>query len=249
MGINEARENSTYLGLPSIMGRNKSVLLGFVKEKMRQRIQRWEGKYISKSGKEILLKSIAQSLPCYAMNVFLLPADLCKEMEQLMCKYWWQSSNKESKGIHWKSWKNLTTHKSKGGMGFRNLRDFNLSLLSKQRWRLQSRPDSLVSRVFKVRYYKSGDFLNAELGHNPSFLWRSIHEAQQLVKLGARRRVGSGESIDILSDAWLPSMDNPKVTTVHPNLIGAKVASLMMEGELAWDSDLVRDMFNEEMLN
>lgn len=57
--------------------------------------------------------------------------------------------------------------------------------------------------------------------------------------------MGSGTSIDILNDAWLPSVDNPKVTTVHPNLIGANVSSLMMAGDLAWDSDLVRDMFNK----
>lgn len=103
MGINEAGPDSTYLGLPSTLGRNKSVMLGYLKERMRQRIQRWEGKYISKGGKEVLIKSVAQSLPSYAMNVFLQPVEMCREMEQLMCKYWWSSGSKHCRGIHWKS--------------------------------------------------------------------------------------------------------------------------------------------------
>lgn len=152
MGINEAGEDSMYLGLPSTLGRNKTVVLGYLKERMRQRIQRWEGRFISKSGKEVLIKTVAQALPNYAMNVFLLPIELCKEMEQLMCKYWWNSSSQSNHGIHWKSWKGLSVHKSKGGMGFRSLRDFNLCLLGKQGWRLQSQPETLVSRIFRARY-------------------------------------------------------------------------------------------------
>lgn len=70
MGINEAGDESTYLGLPSTLGRNKNVILGYLKERMRQRIQRWEGRYVSKGGKEVLNKSVAQALPSYAMNVF-----------------------------------------------------------------------------------------------------------------------------------------------------------------------------------
>lgn len=98
--MTEAGVDSTYLGLPSILGRNKSVVFGYIKEKMRQKIQSWEGKYISKAGKELLIKTVAQSLPSYAMNVFLLPVELCKEMEQLLCKYWWKSSSKNNRGIH-----------------------------------------------------------------------------------------------------------------------------------------------------
>lgn len=72
------------------------------------------------------------------------------------------------------SYKRLTVHKSIGGIGFRNLRDFNLALLEKQGWRLQCRPDSLVSRLFKTWYYHDSRFVEAKLGNSPSFIWRSI---------------------------------------------------------------------------
>lgn len=71
--MREATENSTYLGLRNSLGRNKSAMLGYLKNRACSRIKNWDGKFISRSGKEILIKSVAQALPTYAMNVFLLP--------------------------------------------------------------------------------------------------------------------------------------------------------------------------------
>ncbi|KAM6559227.1 hypothetical protein CsatA_028466 [Cannabis sativa] len=166
------------------------------------------------------------------MNVFLLPVDTCNEMEQLMCKFWWRSS-KNNKGIHRKKWDRLTIHKSKGDMGFHNLHDFNLSLLCKQGWRLFSCPDSLVSKIFKARYYHNGAFLNAELGSNPSFVWRNNYETQEIVRKGARCRVGDDTRINIVLDLWLSNEDNSRVTSNNPALIDQNVKALMETDTLA----------------
>lgn len=129
-------------------------------------------------------------------------------------------------------------------MGFRSLRDFNLALLAKQGWRLLCNPDYLVGRIFRARYYPNGNFLQADLGSNHSFIWRSVVEARSVVRMGARCRVGNETRINILNDPWLPCTENPRVTTVCPALNHQKVTSLMMSESLAWEEDLVRDVFN-----
>ncbi|KAM6569367.1 hypothetical protein CsatB_017352 [Cannabis sativa] len=245
MHIHEAGVDSMYLGLPSIVGRNKNAVLGFLKERMKSRINSWEGKFLSRAGKEVLIKSVVQSLPSYAMNVFLFPIGTCKELERLMASFWWKSnnSNGNGSGISWMSWDRMTKHKVEGGMGFRNLRDFNLAMLGKQGWRLLFRHDSLASKVFKARYYPNGDYLSAELGSNPSFIWSSIYAAKDTVKLGLRKRIGAGLTVQITSDPWLPTLDKCYPSPTVPGLENFTVNCLFQIGQQRWDSDVVCDLF------
>lgn len=57
------------------------------------------------------------------------------------------------RSIHWLSWDKLTVHKFFGGMSFKDLITFNLAMLGKQGWKLQTQPDCLVSRISKARYF------------------------------------------------------------------------------------------------
>uniref|UniRef100_A0A803PEE1 Reverse transcriptase domain-containing protein n=1 Tax=Cannabis sativa TaxID=3483 RepID=A0A803PEE1_CANSA len=241
----QADENSLYLGLPSTLGRNKSAVLGYLKDRVRKRLQGWEAKILSRAGKEILIKTVAQSLPNYAMSVFLLPVEIGKDIECQMANFWWKTSSRGNKGINWMSWDRMCKHKSVGGMGFRNLRDFNLALLGKQGWRLLSRPNSLVARVYKARYFPNESFLTAQLGNNPSFVWRSIWEAQDIVRKGTRWQVGDGGSISVLGDPWLPDADNPYVLSSHPGLEGVKVCSLMCPNDRCWNLEILQNMFGD----
>uniref|UniRef100_A0A803NYG4 Reverse transcriptase domain-containing protein n=1 Tax=Cannabis sativa TaxID=3483 RepID=A0A803NYG4_CANSA len=138
----------------------------------------------------------------------------------------------------------MAVHKDFGGLGFRRLHDFNLAMLAKQGWRLLVTPNSLVSQVYKAKYFPRSDFLGAELGNNPSFIWRSIWQAKDIVKLGARRTIGSGTTASILSHPWLPDNSNPYVTTTHPSLLNRMVNSLFEMDATSWDRDLVTDIFN-----
>lgn len=177
LGFTEAGANSMYLGLPSFLHRKKSVAFGYIKDKLQEKLHGWDKKKLSKSGKEILIKSVAQTLPNYTMSVFLLPMEICRELERVMCKFWWNTASSGTRSIHWMSWERLSLGNSDGGMGFRNVRSFNVALLGKQAWRLLVHPDKLASRVFKARDYPSRTFLTATTGSNPSYVWRIILEA------------------------------------------------------------------------
>uniref|UniRef100_A0A803PII9 Reverse transcriptase domain-containing protein n=1 Tax=Cannabis sativa TaxID=3483 RepID=A0A803PII9_CANSA len=237
LGIQEANENSKYLGLPSTIGRNKKVVFNFLTDKAQKRIQSWDNKFLSRAGKEVLIKSVVQALPTCTMNVFLIPIGICQDIERAISKFWWRSNS--NKGIHWVSWDKLSKHKSDGGMGFRNYRDFNLALLAKQGWRLLTCGDSLVGKIFKARYYANGNFLTATLGSNSSYIWRSILESQGVIRSAARRVVGNGSQASILKDLWLIDDENPFVESQHPGLVGKMVNSLMKVGEFEWDDEVL----------
>ena len=150
-----------------------------------QRLKGWKEKFLSKAGKEVLIKAIAQSIPTYAMNCFQLPKTWCDEISSLISSYWWGQQRDERK-VHWVKWESLCAPKIDGGLGFRNLHFFNTALLAKQSWQLLNNPHSLFFRVFKARYFPRSTFLKAPLGSNPSFLWRSILSGREVITKGLR---------------------------------------------------------------
>lgn len=94
--MREADEHGKYLGLPNIIERNKSAILGFLKENVQSKIRSWDGKNMTRSGKEVLVKSVVQTLPTYAMSVFLLPLEITREIKKSLSKFWWNSKQTNS---------------------------------------------------------------------------------------------------------------------------------------------------------
>lgn len=162
---------------------------------------------------------MAQSIPSYCMSVFLLLTTLCDDIHKMMNSLWWGTKKNLGKGMNWLSWDKLTMGKNVGGMGFGDLEGFNLAVLGKQGWKLLTNTDAMVSRIIKAKYYLRGNFLEAKLGHNPSFSWRSIRNSQVLLKNGLHWRVGFGSHINIWSNHWLREINDPYIHIAHSPFI------------------------------
>ncbi|XP_057811385.1 uncharacterized protein LOC131025602 [Salvia miltiorrhiza] len=146
LGVSVPLNTGRYLGLPSLLGRKKREI-SFLRERVWSCIQCWNGNKLSKAGKEILIKGVAQTIPSYTMAIYALPISLTDELERLMNSFWWGHKAGTGKGIKWMKWERLCVDKALGGMG-------------------------------------------------PSFSWRSIMSAQDLVKRGVRWHIGDGSRWD-----------------------------------------------------
>lgn len=179
-----------------------------IKEKLHKKQARWKEKMLSK---EVLIKAVASAIPTYTMSCFILLDSLCEELTSMIMNFWW-GQKKEEKKIAWLNWEKCEP-KSSGGMGCKQLIHFNIALLTKQGWRLQTNQNSLVYWVLKERYFPRCEFIEASLSNNPSYSWRSIMFAQNLVKEGAQWRVVNGSNICFWGDIWLPSYSTYKVAS------------------------------------
>ncbi|KAL8099026.1 hypothetical protein AgCh_031650 [Apium graveolens] len=100
---------------------------------------------------------------------------------------------------------------------------------------------------YEAKYYPRTSFLNADVGNNPSYAWRSIMAAMNVVKAGARRKIVDGLHIKVWGDPWLPSTDNGLLTTTIPEQLNdIRVNSLMIPGERCWDMEVVIDICNHQ---
>jgi hypothetical protein len=100
--------------------------------------------FLSAARKEALIKSVAQALP----SVFELLLNLCDELMKQVRAFWWGAENGRRK-VQWIPWEKLVLPKGLGGMGFKDLRLMNQSMLDRQAWRLVANPDRLIVSVRK----------------------------------------------------------------------------------------------------
>ena len=77
-----------YLELPPLIRRRKYETFAFLKEQVWRKLQGWKGKLLSRPGKEVFIKAVAQSIPTYTMGVFQLPGKLCDELNAMCARFW-----------------------------------------------------------------------------------------------------------------------------------------------------------------
>ena len=203
LGIHNEGGGGKYLGLPEEIKRKKTEMFEYIIEKVREKTHGWSKRFLSPGGKEVLLKSVALALPVYSMNIFKLPKSICEEINGILAKFWW-SNTEDKKGMHWFAWKRMGMSKKEGGMGFRDIENFNLALLGKQVWRIMQKPECLMARMLKRRYFNDTNILNATPQRKASFVWKSLMQGRDLIKRGLRFIIGDGSHINTWVDPWLP---------------------------------------------
>lgn len=105
--------------------------------------------------------------------------------------------------------------KSSGGLGLRDMVGFNLALLGKHCWSFLSNLNSLVSRVFKARYFANTSLFEARRGGGDSYIWSVLSQANKVLKNGFRWVLGDGERMRIFEYPWVRGKENYMVDNTH----------------------------------
>ena len=86
---------------------------------------------MTNTSREILIKVVAQATPTYTMSYFKLLDSMCLDLNSMMGSFWWGKKENERK-LALVLWKRLCSLEIEGGMGFSELKAFNMALLVKQ---------------------------------------------------------------------------------------------------------------------
>ncbi|RHN81910.1 hypothetical protein MtrunA17_Chr1g0204171 [Medicago truncatula] len=245
LGVRQVLGTCKYLGLPSMIGHSKHATFKFVKDRIWNKINSWSSRCLSQAGREVLIKSVLQSIPSYVMSIFLLPGSIINEIEKMLNFFWWGHNSANSRGLHWLSWERLSVPKVFGGMGVKGLKAFNMAMVGKHAWKLVSSLESLITRLLKAKYFPRSDYFGASIGHNPSYVWRSIWSAKDVIRRGFQWSIGTGEHIPVWDHPWISNVARILPSTHHhlewPSIT---ISDLLITPEKQWNMELINTFFD-----
>ena len=80
-----------------------------------------------------------------------------------------------------------------------------------------------------------------------SYAWSSILKGRDVLMKGATWRVGCGESIGVWNDAWLPSLEYPRMlSNMVTSFEDMKVNDLVDPVSNQWDAGLLQGLFSSQ---
>ncbi|GKV27594.1 hypothetical protein SLEP1_g36753 [Rubroshorea leprosula] len=180
-------------------------------ESFKKKLSSWKGRQLSLGGRITLINSVLSSLLVFLMSVYRLPKGTLKAIDKIRKSFLWGGEG-ERKRINWVNWKKVCLPKEAGGLGVRDLGNFNRSLMGKWWGRLAVKEEGLWRRVIASKYSEGGghwmDWVRNGVGACSSW-WRDVRginkeegETSGWLTEGFRLKLGEGKDASFWWDEW-----------------------------------------------
>jgi hypothetical protein len=78
---------SKYLGMSTQLGRSKQQVFNYIIDRIWKKLKGWKERNLSFAGRGTLIKAVIQAIPTYVMSCFMLPKNLCHQIEKMACNF------------------------------------------------------------------------------------------------------------------------------------------------------------------
>ncbi|GAU25690.1 hypothetical protein TSUD_266170 [Trifolium subterraneum] len=201
-----------YLGLP-VGGNPKSVSTWEpMIDHLRNRLLSWKNKHISLGGRIVMINAVLNAIPIFYLSFMKMPTKVWKQVRRIQREFLW-GGVRGGKKVSWVKWSVVCKAKKKGGLGVRDVRLVNLSLLAKWRWRLLLPGRSLWKDVLAAKYgnhiLHKVDWSEFRIPSFASNWWKDICTLDKVVESknwlveSVVRKVGNGNSTFFWSTTWV----------------------------------------------
>jgi hypothetical protein len=192
-----------YLGLPLGAPYRDPSIWNKVIEKMESKLVGWKRMYLSKGGRLTLIKSTLSNIPTYYLYLFQIPVRVEKQIEKIQRDFLWGAVGDEFK-FHSVNWSKVCMNTEAGGLGARNLIQFNRALLGKWLWRFANEEEAWWRTLVEVKYnIMRGGWCSKEVGGPYGVgVSKCIRRGWDNFKQHVRYEVGNGSRILFWQDVW-----------------------------------------------
>lgn len=131
-----------YLGLPLMHRKLKISEYSPMIDKLNSRFNLWATKSLSFAGRCLLIKTVITGTVNFWTSTFLLPRGCIKKIESLCSRFLLSGATDRRANVK-VSWSTMCLPKDEGGIGLRNFKLWNITLLLHLAWLLFSGSSSL----------------------------------------------------------------------------------------------------------
>ncbi|MCH96738.1 RNA-directed DNA polymerase (Reverse transcriptase), partial [Trifolium medium] len=102
-------------------------------------------------GRIVLLNSVLNAIPIFYLSYMKISVQVWKKIRRIQGEFLWGCTRRGNK-VSWIKWDVVCLPKRKGGLGVRDVRMINISLLAKWRWRLLNNDEAVWKEVIRSKY-------------------------------------------------------------------------------------------------
>lgn len=198
----------------------------------------------------MLLKTVVSAIPLYGMSSFLLPQNLCNQIDSQVRWFWWGYKADKTHYLSLLSGKKICRPTHDGGIGIRLMKDSNLALLSKVAWLMSLSSPRPWVHCLKAKYLRNTALFTAESKPSSSWFWKGLLKSRPLISRGRCFLVANGSSICTWTDPWVPGLrsfrplPHPHLQTIDPLSL---VQSFIIPHSNLWNCVLLETTFNPSL--
>ncbi|GAU42698.1 hypothetical protein TSUD_43080 [Trifolium subterraneum] len=157
----------------------------------------------------VMVNAVLNAIPIFYLSYLKMPVKVWREVGKIQKKFLWSGLSNSTR-ISWVKWDDVCKPKKDGGLGVRDLRLTNTSLLAKWRWKLLQ-PESELWKDIVVAKYGAHAVGTSSLGEEhvsriASSWWRNIcllDTNLRWFEQGVYKVLGNGNMTRFWVDTWV----------------------------------------------
>ncbi|XP_058752846.1 uncharacterized protein LOC131626047 [Vicia villosa] len=147
----EEEKHFNFLGLPIGADPRRITTWVPLMKKFKDRLNCWKRRLLSLGGRISLTKFLLNSLAIFHLSFFRAPKKVCSQLNTIQNRFIWGGEESKRK-IHWIGWNYTCLPLKDGGLGLKNIEDFNSALMLKWKWRILGGEQAKWKEVLSTRY-------------------------------------------------------------------------------------------------
>lgn len=239
-GAKFADQNEKYLGCPVDVSRPASF--NPLLDKVQDKLQSWKARFLSPSGKLVLLKAVLEAVLIYHMSTTLIHKSVLQKIQSRCVQFFWGKPGKKS--ICFAKWDSLTCDKMEGSLGLRDLQTLNESLILKNVWKLISKESKLLPLTLAAKYHPGTNFWQATQSRVCTRLLRAMQQQREIMGANVKWCLGDGQTCPAYGQPWFQAWrDGPRVTRDNRSV---RVKALFNNNAGVWNGNALANFGGEQ---